>query len=310
MALALASGGLDLTFACCAEAQVRAHTPSRSGQPGSSGGRTSRGRTQSATSRGHGRTQGSNNAVRVRSPGSGRSGSSGSSNSAEGWLRRRRVRERIVPGVVYDRCDYYDDGYCVYDTWDYVGESVVGLAFSVGVLGGLFPSDISGLSNGRVLGPDLSAGILPTYGLDARAWLTYGRLRLGGIVQVGGASAPNGVALREGDIFEAGSEAGDGWMTAIYGFAAYQPQLSELVQLWLGARVGYHALELPVRSIGRAYTSVGRGFLSAGPEIGVRLSAGTVGVMLWGFADLAQPGSAQLVLAFVFEEPKPPGSAF
>ncbi|MFK7990583.1 MAG: hypothetical protein AB8I08_31465 [Sandaracinaceae bacterium] len=42
----------------------------------------------------------------------------------------------------------------------------------------------------------------------------------------------------------------------------------------------------------------------------MRISAGVVGLMVWGYADLVSPGLVQLTAAFVVEGPKPPGAAF
>jgi hypothetical protein len=212
--------------------------------------------------------------------------------------------------VVHDDCSYVRGDWCYRERTTYYGDSIVGLGLSVGVVGGLFDADLNGLSGSRVTGNDVSAGVLPDVGGDFRMWLTWGRARFGGMIQTGWVQPPAGDVTIEGGVFEEGSWLDAGWFLGVWGIGAYQPHLSDLVQLWLGARAGFHLLELGVVSNGRRYASVARPAFSAGPEIGVRLSADLVGVMLQGFADLAQPGHGQLVLSFVYEEPKPPGAAW
>lgn len=203
------------------------------------------------------------------------------------------------------------DGYCYYVEYEYLGSSTVFLGFSLDAIGGVFPSNLNGLSSARVLGGDVDAGVLPTLGAGARAWLLYDRLRAGAIVQGGAAISTRGVPLRATDVFEEDSRTSDAWWYGVWGFGAYQPQLSDLVQLWLGARLGFHSLSMTVDWRGRSYDTLDRLFFSAGPEVGLMLSGDDgVGIMFWGFADLAQPGMAQLSVAFVYEQPKPRGAAF
>lgn len=185
-----------------------------------------------------------------------------------------------------------------------------GIGLSAGVTLGLFDASFNGFSSSRVFGDPVDAGLLVPFGLDVRAWAVFGRARLGVAASFGALPAPSGIQLAPEDVFEAGSSVTTGYWWGLWAIGAYQPQLSDEVQLWLGARVGGHFAGLPVEWSGRPYAEVSRGFFSAGPELGLRISDDTVGVMFWGFADLAQPGHAQLVVSFVFEEPKPPGAAF
>lgn len=127
-----------------------------------------------------------------------------------------------------------------------------------------------------------------------------------------GTALPTGTLSRQAsDAFEDDTELGNPFWLGVWGFAAYQPQLSDLVQLWFGARAGFHVMSIDVEAHGRPYDDVELPFFSAGPEVGIMLSQEDgVGVMFWGFADLAIPGSATLTVAFVFEQPKPRGAVW
>ncbi|MCB9598371.1 MAG: hypothetical protein H6719_37000 [Sandaracinaceae bacterium] len=227
-----------------------------------------------------------------------------------GYERTRR--RRLVVDVSYDvsGCVYVEDGYCYYDEDVYVGASMISFGFSLDVLGGVFPTDPNGLSSRRLVSGDLDAGLFGTLGAGVRGWLLYDRLRLGVLGQVGAGLRTQTIELPADAVVEAGSTVGDGWWSGWYGFAAYQPQLSDLVQLWFGVRAGVSTFATTLEANGRRYGSLERAFFAAGPEIGLMLSGDGVGVMFWAFADLAQPGVAQLSIAFVYEEPKPQGSAF
>lgn len=217
---------------------------------------------------------------------------------------------RLRSGFDRRRCDRIDsDGWCYYDEAVDDGDPSVPFGLSLGFVGAVLPTQLQGLWGDRVLGPDLDVGALAPLGVDARIWTGWDRFRIGALVQGGGVPASGPVGRSE-DAFEDGSSLTDGWWLSLYGVAAYQPHLDDVVQLWLGGRLGGHLLGLPVTSLGRPYDSVRRSYVSAGPEVGVRFSAGPVGLMIWGFADLASPGLVQLTAAFVVEGPKPPGAAF
>lgn len=222
--------------------------------------------------------------------------------------RRRRWRRRWEPRYTRADCLYVDDGWCYYDRWD-GGGAGVSMGFSLDYLGGIVPTDPNSLSTPRGDG-SVDAGLFATTGGGARLWLLYDRLRAGILAQGGGAFRAGRAQAPAGHAIEAGSRVGDGWWWSTYGFVAYQPQLSASVALWLGGRVGVHALTAVLEWEGRRYDDLDRVFLSAGPEVGVMLSGGSVGLMIWAFTDLAQPGLSQLSLAFVFEEPRPDGPAF
>lgn len=210
----------------------------------------------------------------------------------------------------HDDCSYVRGDWCYRERVLYYGDSLVGFGLSLGVVGGLFDTGLNGLGGDRVVGDGVSAGVLPTLGIDARMWLGWGRARFGAAMQLGWAGPPTQQAALERGVFEEGSQLADGMFLGVWGIGAYQPHLSDLVQLWLGARAGFYLARLGVVTNGRRYASVVRPAFSAGPELGVRLSADVLGVMFQGFADLAQPGHGQLVVSFVFEEPKPPGAAW
>lgn len=210
-----------------------------------------------------------------------------------------------------DDCDYVEDGYCYYRERYYTGSSTFSFGFSLDVVGSVYATNVNGLSSARVLGQDLDAGVVPGFGGGFRAWILYDRLRVGGMYHAGAAFRTADPQLRDTDVFEEGSRLGGGWWWGAWAFAAYQPQLSDLVQLWFGARAGFHTVMLNVEVTGRAYDEVSRPFFSAGPEVGLMLSQEDgVGIMFWGFADLALPGHATLSIAFVYEAPKPEGAAF
>ncbi len=226
--------------------------------------------------------------------------------SGSRWIRRRRVRIALVPGVPLDEpCDRIVDGDCIQDRWEYVGESMVGFGFSAGLVGSVMSTSNNPLSTARVVGGGIDAGVLPAVGLDGRAFLVHGRFRVGGVLQGGAAAVPSAVSLA--GAFEEGSSLGGGFQLGVWGTMAYAPQVADILQLWIGGRVGWHLLELDVRWQSRLYDRVSRSFVSAGPELGVRFDdGGPAGLMLWVFADLAQPGLVQATLAFHFEEPRPP----
>lgn len=225
---------------------------------------------------------------------------------------RVRVRVRSNDEVHYH--EHYDDDDVGHRPVHHRRErtglwALVGTGFSLGGGVGVFDASSNPLSSARASHP-AELGLLLPMAFDTRVWLVIDRLRLGAGGQVGPSPLLGHWEPRDGDAFEVGSRAEAGIDWAAYLFGAYQPQLSEWVQLWLGARLGVQGHEFPVVVNGRRYEKLSRSFVSVGPELGVRLSAGPMGVMLWGFADLTQPGSAQLIAAFVFEWPKPTGSAF
>lgn len=189
------------------------------------------------------------------------------------------------------------------------GDGRIGFGVSLGALAGLFDGGSNPLSSPRARGP-VPVGLVAPSGFDLRLWLVVDRLRLGAMGQVGPSVLVDAWRADGADAFEAGSRAGVGHWGSGYVFAAYQPHLSDLVQLWLGGRFGFYGLLVPVESNGHPYAALSRFFVSVGPELGVRVSDGLVGLLIWAFADLAQPGSAQLIASFVFEIPKPPGAAF
>lgn len=213
--------------------------------------------------------------------------------------RSPRVRRR---GYGYDPCW---DGYC---GAGYTGDSRFGLGISLGVVSGLYQSDHNGLRTSRVSG-DVTAGLLPDVGVDFRMWGLFGRGRIGVAIQSGSVFATDARPLN-GGAFEDGSVLTDGWFLGVWMVGAYQPQIDDVLQLWLGGRLGFHMVELGVSVLGRRYDDVDRFDLSGGPELGVRLSAGQAGLVLLGFADLAQPGHGQLSLLLVWETEKPPGPAW
>lgn len=221
--------------------------------------------------------------------------------------RRRRQRLRLV--ATPTECAYVRGDWCYYDDWVYVGDSVLSLGLSLDAIGGVFPSDLNPLSGSRLRG-GLDAGMLATSGVGVRLWFVINRLRFGAMAQAGAAWPTASPQLEARGDFEAGSEPGDGWWTAYYAFAAYQPQLSPEVQLWFGGRLGVHHVALGVEWAGRRYDYIDRFFFALGPEIGVMFSVDSVGLMVQAFTDLMQPGLTQLTVGFVYEEPRPPGSAF
>jgi hypothetical protein len=225
------------------------------------------------------------------------------------WSRRRRVRIAIVPGLALDGCARIVDGYCIQDRWEYVGDSMMGFGFSAGLVGALIATSNNPLSNARVTGAGLDAGLVPSIGVEGRAFLVYGRLRLGAVLQAGVAAVPGAVALQ--GAFEEGSQLGAGHHLGVWGFLAYAAHVADIVQLSIGGRAGWHLLELDVRWQNRLYDRVSRSFVSIGPEVGVRLDdGGPAGVMFSVFADLAQPGLVQATVAFHYEEPRPPTPAW
>ena len=263
-------------------------------------GRTSRGRTRRV---GRGR-------VRVR--GSSSSRGSGRGRSAR-QRRRRRNRVRLTRGFDRSRCDYVDSaGYCVYDDYyDYYSyDSEVAFGFSLGTVAGVFSSDDNGLRSPRTGPRDLRLGVLFPVGFDGRLWTGYGRFRIGASGQVGGVPAGSAAGFPRGaDAFEPGSRLDTGFFWSLHLIGAYLPQLSDEVQLWLGGRLGMHVITQSVLSEERRYTYVDRFFLSAGPEVGVRFFPHEVGLVVWAFADLAQPGYVQITAALVVDLPKPVGGA-
>lgn len=136
------------------------------------------------------------------------------------------------------------------------------------------------------------------------------RLRVGLLGQAG-AVVPGAVLRpRASDALETGLRFGDGFRGGISAFAAYAPQLADHVQLWLAGRLGFSSPVMGVTSRGRTYATVGRDFVSLGPELGIRIFDGGAGVTLWGFADLAQLGVFQAGASFSFELPTVSGAAF
>lgn len=221
--------------------------------------------------------------------------------------RRRRFDER------YDdprRCAYVEDGYCYSaNELPYDGTPVVSVGASLDLVAGLYPTGPNGLPNERNPAGDLDAGVFPTLAGGFRFWVLYDRLRLGLAIQVGHAWAVGGT-VPAGGAYEPGSAVEGGLVNAYSVTGGYQPQLSELVSLYIGARAGLHLLMAGVAWEGRRYDALTRVALTAGPELGVLITEGTVGLMIWGFADLAQPGVAQLSVALHFEGPRPQGAVF
>jgi len=185
----------------------------------------------------------------------------------------------------------------------------VSLGVSLDGIGGLYVSSNGSLTGNR-LREGLDAGVVMTAGVGIRLWMVINRLRLGAIAQAGGAWPTERLRLGDRGTFEDGSTPGDGWWTAYYGIAAYQPQLSPEVQLRFGGRIGVHHIALGVEWDGRRYAYIDRLFFALGPEIGVMFSVESVGLMISAFTDLMQPGLTQLTVSFVYEEPRPPGAAF
>ncbi|MBX3272442.1 MAG: hypothetical protein KF729_19440 [Sandaracinaceae bacterium] len=227
-----------------------------------------------------------------------------------GYRRERHRRSAAEASAEGLACVYVEDGHCYYDEVVYVGASELAFGFSIELVGGLYATSLNGLSSPRLEGGDLDAGIVPIAGAAVRGWLLYDRLRLGVVLQLGAAIRARETPLTGRGVFEEGSALGDGRWNGVWGFAAYQPQLSELVQLWFGGRVGVSELWAAVEWSGRSYASLQRVGFSLGPELGVMFSGDALGVAIWAFVDLAQPGAGQLSVGLVYEEPRPPGAAY
>lgn len=225
-----------------------------------------------------------------------------------GYRRSRRRRRRWHPRLLASDCVYVDDGWCYYDA---PGADLGGLSvgFSLDYLGGIFPTDPNGLASERVDG-HVDVGLLATTGGGGRVWLLYDRLRIALMGQGGGAWRASRAQPPTSPTIEAGSRVGDGTWFSVYLAGGYQPQLSDVVSLYLGGRLGVHALFMPLEWDGRPYDSLHRVFFSGGPEVGVLLSDGAVGLMVWAFADLGQPGMSQLSIALLVEDQPHDGSAF
>lgn len=293
-ALRLALAATLLALPAAAEAQSHRVAPSSGG--------TTRGSTRPVEAR-----------RVVRASGGERGGGGASSTRADRgesagprWSRRRRVRVALAPGRVLEHpCDRVVGDYCIYDRWEYAGDSMLGWGFSLGGVASLLVTSESPLTNARLPGAAIDAGLVPAGGVEGRAFGVYGRLRFGAVLHAGGAGVP--AAVRLGGAFEEGSDVSGGFHFGVSGLLAYAPQVADSVQLWLGVRAGWYLLSLDVRSQGRLYDRLHRSFVTAGPEVGVRFDdGGPAGVMLWVFADLAQPGHVQATVAFHFEEPRPP----
>ncbi|MCA9611012.1 MAG: hypothetical protein KC619_35705 [Myxococcales bacterium] len=230
--------------------------------------------------------------------------------SAPSRRTRRRTRRRWRSSYGPSDCVYVQGDWCYYDTWEGgYADPFFGLGFSLDYVGAVFPTDPNGLSSARAPG-DVDAGVLTETGGGARVWLLYDRLRIGFALQGGGAWRISRAQPPSGGAIEAGSRLGDGWWLGGWGFGAYQAQLADSVALFLGARAGVHALFVALEWEGRTYDTLERVFFSAGPEVGVLLSSGAVGLMIQAFADLAQPGFAQISFAFVFEDDPHEGTIF
>lgn len=178
-------------------------------------------------------------------------------------VRYRDDHERSRDYVAYD-----DDG--AYDRGD--GEPPpVGIGMSFGVTLGVFDADFNPLSSTRAARA-IDAGLLLSSAFDGRFWIVFHRLRAGFALQGGAAFMLRDWQPQDGDAFEEGSSAQPGSDWKGYLFGAYQPQLSEHVQLWFGGRIGIHGQSIPIAVDGRPYASLGRFFVSLGPELGVRFT--------------------------------------
>jgi len=200
----------------------------------------------------------------------------------------------------HDDNDDYDDDDDDYDhrRHHHHGRSALGLALTLGVSGAVFDADLMGLYGDRTAGADdVAAGALLTLGFDGRLLFVVDEARFGLGGGGGTVAAPLAQPSLDGARFESGSVLGDGYFWELVAFGGYTPRLSELVQLYLGARVGLYVLELGVESNGRRYASVGQTALSAGPEVELRIGLRQLAFVAQAFVDLALPGRAELVLS-------------
>ena len=184
----------------------------------------------------------------------------------------------------------------------------VGIALDV--MGGIFNSELNGLSGPRTSAQDVHAGILPSFGAGARAWLGIERLRLGMAAGGGALGRLEAARFPTDGAFEGGSELGVASYWDLHLVGAYAPQLSEAVSLWLGGRVGMHVVSAALEWNGRHYGDVDRVAFSIGPEVILHLADGPFGIQLAAFADLGQPGLVRLTASLVIESGRVDGPAF
>lgn len=185
----------------------------------------------------------------------------------------------------------------------------IGVGFAIGSSFGVFDASLNPFSSvhaARAIDP----GLLLSTTLDQRVWLVVDQLRAGLGGQIGASYLLGDWRPHADDAFEEGSNAQFGRSFSLYALCAYQPQLSDTIQLWFGGRLGLQTFSFHVATRGWRYAQMARDFVSLGPELGVRFSEGYLGLTIWAFADLTQPGSAQLIASFTFEAPKATGQAF
>ena len=214
----------------------------------------------------------------------------------------------MTPDLDLDLCDrVVRDEICILHPEEvYLWQERVGFGLSSGPVFGFRNASHAPFTNAARANDGVFVGGLAAVAIEVRAFLTYERLRVGLIGEFGGA-LPVGAEPFDLESFEVGSTLGDGLHIGLWATGAYLPQLSELVQLWLGGRVGLLYASLPVYSGPRRYTTVEHLVPSIGPEVGLRLSEGELGATLYVFADLFQLGHVQTTLAFTMELPKPIG---